>query len=126
MDALFSVARLVLGAYFLFNALNHFFNLRGLSQYAQAKGVPAPALMVAITGLMLAAGGLSLLLGSHVLAGTTVLVLFLIPAALWMHNFWREEDPAARANQMAHFLKNIALAAAVWMLNAVHDWTWRW
>jgi hypothetical protein len=38
--------------------------------------------------------------------------VFLVPAAFWMRDFWAESDTMARANQMAHFSKNIALAAA--------------
>jgi hypothetical protein len=27
-----------------------------------------------------------------------------------MHAFWKEEDPQMQQNQMAHFMKNIAMA----------------
>jgi putative oxidoreductase len=56
--------------------------------------------------------------------GIALLVIFLVPTAFVMHNFWAEQDPMAKANQMAHFLKNIALAAAVTMLAASPTWTW--
>jgi len=124
MQVVIDVARVVLGVYFLFSAFNHFANLKAMTQYAAFKKIPAPSLMVVSTGLMLAAGGASILLGYLIPWGVAVLAVFLVPAALLMHNFWTEEEPMARSNQMAHFLKNIALTAAVLMLLAVPSWRW--
>lgn len=124
MALVFDIARVVLALYFVFNAVNHFAQWGAMTQYAAAKRVPAAGLMVILTGLMLLAGGASILFGYQITAGAIVLALFLVPTAFIMHNFWAEEDPMARANQMAHFLKNIALAAAVLMLPAISDWSW--
>ena len=122
MQVLFDVARVVLALFFLFHAANHLTQVKAMAQYAAYKKVPVPAFFVVLTGLMLAAGGLSLLVGYQVLAGAVILAVFLVPAAFWMHDFWAESDGMARVNQMAHFLKNIALAAAV--LSAVGSWAW--
>jgi putative oxidoreductase len=124
MRVVVDVARVVLAAYFLFSGYNHLANLGSMAQYAASKKVPAPGFMVFLTGLMLLAGGASLLLGYQVTAGALVLAVFLVPVAVWMHGFWSEQDPMARGNQMAHFGKNIALAAAVLMLTAVGHWAW--
>jgi len=124
MQVVIDVARVVFGVYFLFSAFNHFANLKAMAQYAAFKKVPAPSLMVLLTGLMLAAGGASILLGYLIPWGAAVLAVFLVSAAFLMHNFWVESEPMAKSNQMAHFLKNIALAAAVLMLLAIPNWNW--
>ncbi len=124
MQIVIDVARVALGVYFLFSAFNHFANLKAMTQYAAFKKIPAPSLMVVATGLMMAAGGASILLGYLIPWGVAVLALFLVPAAVLMHNFWTEGEPMARSNQMAHFLKNIALTAALLMLLAVPSWRW--
>jgi uncharacterized membrane protein YphA (DoxX/SURF4 family) len=118
------IARVILGLYFLYNGLNHLRNLKAMAEYARFKKVPSAEFMVALTGLMLLAGGISILSGYLVPWGIALLVIFLVPTAFVMHNFWAEQDPMAKANQMAHFLKNIALAAAVTMLAASPTWTW--
>src|SRR5690554_5186155 len=88
METLGAVGRLGLGPYFLYNVAEHFLNFRGMRRYAEAKGVPAPGAAVAVTGLMLLAGGLSLLLEYQLTAGAIRLALFLLPTAVVMHNFW--------------------------------------
>lgn len=113
MALAFDVARIVLAAYFLIMGFNHFTNLKSLSQYAAYKKLPAPAAAVAVTGLMLLAGGVSLLFWTQVLWGAALAALFLVLAAFLVHNFWVETDPNAKAGQMAQFTKNIAIAAAV-------------
>ncbi|BDG62388.1 DoxX family protein [Caldinitratiruptor microaerophilus] len=124
MQVVFDVARVVLALYFLFNGVNHFAQWKGMTQYAAYKKVPAAGFMVILTGVMLLAGGASILFGYSVTAGAVILAVFLVPTAFLMHNFWAEEDTMSRMNQMAHFLKNIALAAAVLLLPAIADWSW--
>src|SRR5262245_33564205 len=53
--------RTVFGGYFLYNGINHFVNHEMMTEYARSKGVPAPAVAVAGSGLLLIAGGLSVL-----------------------------------------------------------------
>ena len=36
----------------------------------------------------------------------------IVPVTVIIHNFWAFEDPMAKANEMAHFLKNILILAA--------------
>jgi uncharacterized membrane protein YphA (DoxX/SURF4 family) len=45
-----------------------------------------------------------------------LLVAFLVPTALFMHNFWRETDQQARYLEQIQFLKDIALAGASLLL----------
>ncbi len=53
-------------------------------------------------------GGLSILLGYKEKWGATLLVLFLVPTTIIMHEFWFVEG-GAREMQLAHFLKNLAI-----------------
>lgn len=112
MEWLVPVARLLLSAVFILSGLNHFTQRQGLVAYARSGNAPAPEVMVPLTGLMLLLGGLSVLLGYQVQWGAWLLVLFLIPTAFIMHRFWGLDDPMTASNQMAHFLKNLALAGA--------------
>ncbi|MBE3589209.1 MAG: DoxX family protein [Firmicutes bacterium] len=124
MQIAVDVARVVLALYLLFNGVNHFSNLKMMTEYTRYKKVPAPGLAVVVTGLMLLFGGVSILFGFLVPWGIGVTALFLVAAAVLMHNFWVEEDPMSKTNQMANFLKNFALAAALVMLLAVPSWKW--
>ena len=112
------IGRIVFSFFFIYSGINHLTKLTMMAQYAGASGVPAPTLSVAVSGLMLLAGGTSILLGVQARWGALLLAAFLIPAAFTVHKFWGIADPMMAANQAAHFWKNIALAGACLMIYA--------
>ena len=119
MDSLWLlVGRVVFSFFFIYSGFNHLTKLSYMAQYAGASGVPAPTAAVAVSGVMLLAGGLSILLGVQPRWGALLLVAFLVPTAFMMHRFWGVADPMMAANQAAHFWKNIALAGASLMIYA--------
>lgn len=112
------IGRIVFSFFFIYSGFNHLTKLSMVSQYAGASGVPAPTVAVAVTGLMLLAGGFSILLGVQPKVGAALLIVFLVPTAVMMHKFWGVADPMMAANQAAQFWKNIALAGAALMIFA--------
>jgi putative oxidoreductase len=115
MDTIFLIGRIIVGLYFLFAGYNHFKNLGFMSGYVASKGIPAPKLAVAGTGVLLLAGGASVLLGLYPRAGIALLVLFLLGVSFTMHAFWKIPDPQQRMGEQVNFLKNIALLGALLM-----------
>ena len=68
-------------------------------------------------------GGASLLLGIKPKAGAIAVLAFLGGVSPIMHDFWRNEDPAERMNNMTSFMKNLALAgAAIALLGVDEPW----
>ena len=124
MDWLWLIGRTVFGLYFVYSGLNHFLQYQGMKQYAAFKKAPLPGLSVIVTGLMLLAGGASVLANYYLKWGIGLLVVFLVAAAFVMHNFWTVQDENAKAGERAHFLKNLALAAAALMMLSITNWTW--
>ena len=121
------VGRVVFSFFFIYSGFNHLTKLSMYAQYAAASGVPAPTVLTALSGLMLLAGGLSILLGVQVRWGSLLIAAFLVPAAFMVHKFWGIADPMMAANQGAHFWKNIALAGACLMffgLAALYPGRW--
>lgn len=119
MSDLFLLGRVLLGGIFTYYGLNHFISTGAMAQYAASKGVPAPELAVIVSGTLLVAGGLSVLAGMWPHIGAACLGLFLIGVTPVMHNFWDMADPAQRMNEMAHFMKNMALLGSVMMMAVV-------
>jgi putative oxidoreductase len=109
------IGRVVFSFFFIYSGFNHLTKLSTYAQYAAGSGVPAPTLLTALSGLMLLAGGLSILLGVGVRWGSLLIALFLVSAAVTVHKFWGIADPMMAGNQLAHFWKNIALAGACLM-----------
>ncbi len=106
------LGRAMFASVFLLGGLDHFLRYQQMVDYALSNNVPAAELLVPLTGGMILLGGLSLLLGLYARLGAWLLVLFLVPTAFLMHHFWDITDPAMAGMQMAHFMKNIALAGA--------------
>ena len=75
----FLIGRVIVGCFFLMNGFNHFAQLNMMAGYAKSKGIPAPALAVGGSGVVLSLGGLSLLLGYHPTIG--VALLQILPTA---------------------------------------------
>lgn len=123
MDTLHLVGRILFAGFFIVSGANHFTKLDAMKSYAGSKGVPAPGLAVPFTGLLLLAGGLSVLLGLWAYIGLGLLILFLVPTAFMMHDFWAVPEDQKQA-EMVNFMKNIALAGAALMmlLSAYQGW----
>lgn len=112
MDWLYLIGRILFSSIFIMSGIGHFANSGPMSQYAASKGAPAAKLSVLVTGAMILAGGLSVLLGVWMEIGAWLLVFFLVPAAFMMHDFWALADPMEKQNQQAHFMKNMAMTGA--------------
>ena len=112
MRALHVLGRMIFGGFFAYSGINHLQNSAGMAQYAGAKGVPAPQQAVQATGVMLLAGGLSIMAGVKPRQGLALIAAFLVPVSLQMHRFWEEQDPQQRQLEMIQFMKNMALVGA--------------
>jgi len=109
------IGRIVFSFFFIYSGFNHLTKLSTYAQYAGASGVPAPTLLTAVSGVMLLAGGLSILLGIKPRWGALLIAVFLVTAAFTVHKFWGIADPMMAGNQAAHFWKNISLTGACLM-----------
>jgi len=119
MNTLLLIGRIIFGGYFIYNGVNHFIGFGMMTQYAKMKGVPFPAIAQGMTGLMLLLGGLSIVFGIYPFVGIVLLVAFLVPVSLMMHNFCKLEEPQLRMADKINFMKNMALLGAVLMLLAI-------
>jgi uncharacterized membrane protein YphA (DoxX/SURF4 family) len=87
--------------------------------YARASNVPAPELLVPVSGLIAVSGGLLVAVGLWADLGALLLAAFAFPVAVWMHAFWKQDEPMQRANQQAHFMKNVSMGGAALALFAL-------
>jgi uncharacterized membrane protein YphA (DoxX/SURF4 family) len=124
LETVFLIGRILLGGFFVYNAYNHLVNLSGTAGYAQMKGIPMPKAATIMTGLMLLVGGLSIGFGTYPLIGILILLAFMIPTTLAMHQFWTVTDPMQKMNEQIQFAKNMALIGALLMLAPLSLVSW--
>lgn len=77
--------------------------------------VPWTPFLLVVATLFELLGGLSVLLGIKEKLGAALLVLFLIPTTILIHQFWFIEG-MAREVQITHFLKNLAILGGLLMI----------
>ena len=108
------VGRLFFATIFLLTLPGHF--APESIAYAAQKGVPLASLAVPASGVLAFAGGLSVLLGYRAKLGAWLLVLFLLPVTLTLHDFWTVTDPMAAQMEQAMFMKNVSMLGAALLI----------
>lgn len=115
----FLVGRVLAGFFYLIMGMGHFGRYPEMTAGVSEMGLPAPGLAVVITGFLLVIAGILILIGYHPLLGVLSAALFLVPVTLVMHAFWNIEDPVARQQEVATFLRNVGLLGATLMFVAI-------
>ncbi|TWU16829.1 DoxX family protein [Allorhodopirellula heiligendammensis] len=110
MQGIVSVlGRILIAAIFLLSAVgNKVPNFNKVAEHMAAEGVPSPRVLLAGAIVFLIAGSLSLIAGYKARWGATLLLVFLILASYYFHDFWTLEG-AERQAQTIQFMKNLAL-----------------
>jgi len=109
------LGRILYSAIFIMAAPNHF--TKGTIAFAANHGVPLAAIAVPLSGVMALLGGISILLGYKARMGACLLVLFLLPVTIMMHNFWAVADPMIAMTQRIMFMKNLSMMGAALLIS---------
>ena len=119
MEILMFIGRILFAIMFVLGGINHFTKAEAMTGYAQFKGVPQPKLANLVSGALLVASGLSIILGIVADLGALVATVLLVVMAVMMHDFWKQSDPQAQQTEMIGFLKNISMAGGGLFMFAV-------
>jgi putative oxidoreductase len=114
MKFLVPMGRILFSLIFLMS-MTHIFSSATVAQ-AGSHGVPAAPLFVRIAGVLAIAGSLSIIIGYKARWGAWLIILFLVPVTLFMHNFWTISDPMQRMMQQVNFMKNVSMVGAALLI----------
>jgi putative oxidoreductase len=118
------VGRLFIGTIFLMSALgNKIPQFAEVAGAMESKGVPWPSVMLVGAIVFLVAGSLSVISGYKTRIGGTLLLVFLVLATYYFHNFWAFEG-ADQQREMIQFMKNLSLVGT--MLYLIANGGGRW
>jgi putative oxidoreductase len=117
--AILLAGRVLFAVFFANSAYGHFKNHSMMTGYAKQSGVPVPVVAGWPSGAWLAAAALSVAAGIWADLGALMIAAFVIPAAWFLHAFWKVEDPAQHQTQLQSFLRNVAFFGAALALFAV-------
>ena len=119
------LARLLLAGIFVVSAVaNKIPQFQATAAYMASEGVPNPkfALFGAIGLLLL--GGLCVVLGAWTRIGAAFLLVFLLAATYYFHDFWTFADAGQRQLQTIQFMKNMSIAGGLLSLIAFGGGPW--
>ena len=104
------LGRIMIATIFLMSAVgNKIPKFNDVAGYMASEGVPFPKVMLAGAIVFLIAGSLSIVVGYKVRIGAALLLVFLVLATYFFHDFWTFEDAAEQQQQMIAFMKNLSL-----------------
>ena len=107
-----AIARILFGVFYLLMALGLVKDFNVVTGLMTSKGIPAAQVLLPITILVWCVGALGLIF--HVMPKESILILMLLTILVTpvIHNFW-SASPEMFANELQHFLKNLAIVAGL-------------
>lgn len=113
-----AAGRLMIAMIFLLSAVgNKIPQFNEVAAYMAAEGVPMPSIMLAGAIVFLIAGSLSVIVGYKIRIGAALLLVFLVLATYFFHDFWNFEGEAQQM-QMIQFMKNLSMMGSMLFLMA--------
>lgn len=116
-DLLTLIGRIFLGLMFFIAGIGKITGYDGTVQYATGAGLPLPQIGVPIGIAIEVLAPLLLLVGYKTRWAALALIVFVIVANIFFHNFWAMEGAPRMMNQVA-FLKNLAVIGGLLILTA--------
>lgn len=98
-----------------YTAAENFQELEGRIEYARAKDVPLPDILVPLASGMLLLGSVGVLLWRAPRLATAAIVAWFVGITPTMHDFWNQDEEPRQTEQI-QFLKNTALLGTAFML----------
>jgi putative oxidoreductase len=106
------IGRILLAALFLVAGVRKLMGVGASAAYFGKLGFPMPEILVWVAIAVEIGGALLLILGWKARWAALLLALFTLIATFAAHRFW-QVDAAQYANQLNHFLKNLAVVGGL-------------
>ena len=118
------IGRVALCAIFLSSALlNKIPNFVGVVAHMEKEGVPLPRIALVITIGLLIIGSIFVIIGYKARLGALMLVVFLIAATFYFHDFWNMDAESSYVQQIM-FMKNLSMMGAMLLIIAMGSGPW--
>ncbi|MFL5812882.1 MAG: DoxX family protein [Bdellovibrionia bacterium] len=112
------LGRVLLSAIFIISGLSKIGNFGATRDLLVSHGVPVAGLFVFLSLVIEVAAGVLVLIGLQGRISAMILMAYLIPVTLVMHNFWAYVGPEHQM-QLVNFLKNISIMGGLSQIAAM-------
>ena len=110
MSFIVLIARILYGLIFVGSGVaGHIMQADATAGYAEMRNVPQHRMLTVVSGVLITAGGLGVILGIWTDLAALGLALYSLIVAFMVHHFWTDEGDMQQM-EMTNFMKNLALA----------------
>ncbi len=99
----------------------HLMQADATAAYGESRGIPRAKLLTQVSGVLIAAGGIGVILGIWIDLAALGLAAYALIAAFWVHHFWTDSDPMMQQIEMTNFMKNLAIAGGGLIIFAIYS-----
>jgi putative oxidoreductase len=112
------IGRVLLALMFVMSGFGKLTDIGGTAGYIASGGLPAPAVLAVVVGLLELLGGLALIVGFQARWAGLSLGVFTLMASFLFHKFWAVA-PDEQMVQQLMFMKNLAVAGGMFVVAAL-------
>ena len=110
MEVLLLIGRIMFGLIFVGSGVGHLMDTEGTAGYAKMRGVPNAELMVRVSGVLILAAGLGMIVGVYIDLAALGIAAYCLIAMFMVHHFWTDTDDMTKNMEMSQFMKNLSIA----------------
>lgn len=112
------IGRILLALMFILSGFGKLADIGGTAGYIASGGLPFPAVLAVIVGLLELLGGLAIVAGFQARWAALALGLFTLAASVTFHKFWAVPADQAFVQQLM-FMKNLSIAGGLFVVAAL-------
>lgn len=109
MDVLILIGRILYGLIFVGSGIGHLTQTAATAGYAESRGMKNPGVLIQLSGILILAGGLGVILGIWADLAALGLAFYTLVSAFLIHHFWTDTDQMTKTMEMTGFMKNLAI-----------------
>ncbi len=122
MDVLLIIGRVLYAVIFLGSGFaGHLQQADATAGYAEMRGLKNAKAMVQVSGILMIAIALGIILGIWIDLAALGAIAFLLIGNVLIHHFWSDDDPMTQQMEMTQFMKNLSMAGGALVMFALAD-----
>lgn len=122
-DFVLLIGRIFISAIFLMSGVQKLTAYSGTANQIASQGIPLAFIAAGFAILFELVGGLSVLTGYKSQFGAGLLIVFLVLATLFFHDFWNYPTEKMQS-QMIHFMKNLSILGGLLIFSVTDPGSW--